>query len=256
MQTTAGGPAAIEAVLPRKSWLSRYVSGRREPERVIVANIDRLAVVTSLRAPRLHYRFLDRVLVSAERGLTKVTICLNKIDKMKSSREVEEFVQLYEAIGYPVLPTSARTGEGLDQVEALLQGGVYAFVGQSGVGKSTILNRIDPNLDLKVRDVAHKTGRGRHTTSYSQLYPIRGGYVADTPGMQTFGFPGTDKGELPACFPEFEEFEGDCRFQHCTHSHEPGCAVKEALEKGRIARSRYESYEAMLAEIDARAKRR
>ncbi|MEE9269233.1 MAG: ribosome small subunit-dependent GTPase A [Candidatus Krumholzibacteria bacterium] len=253
---SAGGPAAIEGLLPRKSWLSRHVGGRHESERVIVANVDLLVLVASLWSPRLSHRFVDRVLVSAERGFTKAVICLNKIDKMKSGQDVEAFVSLYEGIGYPVVRTSAKTGEGIERVEALLQGGVYAFVGQSGVGKSSLLNRIDPSLELKVRDVARKTGRGRHTTSYSQLYPIKGGFMVDTPGMQTFGFPGTDKGELSACFPEFREFESECHYQSCTHSHEPKCAVKKALENSRIAPSRFVSYEDMLAEIEARTKRR
>ncbi|MFQ5511672.1 MAG: ribosome small subunit-dependent GTPase A [Candidatus Krumholzibacteriia bacterium] len=253
---SAGGPAPIEAVLPRQSWLSRYVGGRHGAERVIVANIEVLIVVVSVRSPRLHYQFLDRVLVSAERGQTEVTICLNKIDKLDSPRQAEDFVRLYEALGYPVIQSSARTGAGIDQIRALLRGGVYAFVGQSGVGKSSILNRIDPMLDLKVGYVARKTGRGRHTTSYSQLFRMEGGFVADTPGMQTFGFPGTEEGELSECFPEFRGFEAECRFRPCTHSHEPECAVKSALEKGFIEPSRYASYEGMLSEIGARKKRR
>lgn len=246
------GEYAIEGLLPRATWLSRYVGGRRAVERVIIANIDILFVVISAHDPKLNPGFVDRILVSAERGGNNVRICLNKIDVAPPGPAVDEFVALYERIGYPVTPMSAATGEGIDAVAGLIDRGVYAFVGQSGVGKSSILNRIDPTLDLQVREVADKTGRGRHTTTYSQLYPLRNGFIADTPGMQTFGFPGTDKKELAACFPEFRGLETDCRFQPCTHSHEPGCAVKLRVEDGRIAASRYKSYNDMLAEVEKR----
>jgi ribosome biogenesis GTPase len=132
---------------------------------------------------------------------------------------------------------------------------VYAFAGESGVGKTSLLMRIDPKLDLKVRDVGDKTGRGRHTTTYSQLYPFRGGYLADTPGVQKFAFPGTDGDELAACFPEFAA-HADCKFSPCTHSHEPQCGVKAALEAGLIPPSRHASYLHLLEEIEEREKRR
>lgn len=244
----------IEAIAERSSWLSRWVGGRVSAERVIVANVDRLLYVVTPLDPRLNLQFVDRVLVSAARGHTPATIILNKMDLLENPGDVDGFIETYQRIGYAVLPVSAERNEGLEAVEALLDHGVYAFVGQSGVGKSSILNRIDPDLDLKVSHVAEKTGRGRHTTTYSQLFPFRAGYVADTPGMQTFGFPGSDKTELSECFPEFAEYVPDCRFQPCTHSHEPGCAVKAALEDGAIAESRYKSYLAMLAEIDEREK--
>lgn len=250
-----GAPATIEGLLSRKSWLSRHVGGRDATEKVIVANIDTLIVVASIRSPKLNLRFLDRVLVSAEQGRNTIHICINKIDMLESEDEISGVARMYAEIGYPMIRTSATTGEGIDRIEALLGGGIYAFVGQSGVGKSSLLNRIDPGLNLKVARVAHKTGRGRHTTTYSQLFPIRGGYLADTPGMQTFGFPGTTKEDLPPCFPEFRGYLGDCRFQPCTHSHEPGCAVKAAVDEGAIAPSRYQSYQDMLAEIEGREQR-
>ncbi|UCH85451.1 MAG: ribosome small subunit-dependent GTPase A, partial [Candidatus Latescibacterota bacterium] len=168
----------------------------------------------------------------------------------------ENTASVYSSLGYPVIETSALTGDGVDKVEDLLGGGIYAFVGRSGVGKSSLLNRIEPDLNLKVGRVMEKTGRGRHTTTYSQLFPLRGGYVADTPGMQTFGYPGTSTEELADCFPELRDYRAACRFRPCTHSHEPGCGVKEALEKGVIAPSRYQSYLSMLAEVQAREKSR
>jgi len=251
-----GAQGTIEDLVPRKSWLSRWAGGRDATERVIVANIDRLFVIVSLKSPKLNPGFLDRVLVSAERGHNDTCICLNKIDMLKKDTDVIDFVDIYTSIGYPLIQTSAETGKGVDEIEGQLKGGTYAFVGQSGVGKSSLLNRIDKELNLRVSHVAKKTGRGRHTTSYSQLFPIKGGYVADTPGMQTFGFSGTDKMDLAWCFPEFRTRLESCRFQPCTHSHEPGCAVKEAHEEGAIHPSRYKSYLSMLAEVEQRSKDR
>jgi ribosome biogenesis GTPase len=242
--------------VPRTTWLSRYPGGRDAAERVIVANIDTLVVITSLRSPKLNFGFLDRMLVSAEQGHNEICICVNKVDLIKRNDEIKKFVDLYGSVGYPVIRASAKTGEGIDQIESLLEGGVYAFVGQSGVGKTSLLNRIDHTLNLKVRQVANKTGRGRHTTAYSQLFPMRGGYVADTPGMQTFGFPGKDKDSLALCFPEFRKYVDGCRFQPCTHSHEPDCAIKAALEAGAIFESRHRSYLHMLAEVEKREKER
>ncbi|UCG53632.1 MAG: ribosome small subunit-dependent GTPase A [Candidatus Latescibacterota bacterium] len=247
---------AIEAVLPRRSWLSRYTGGRDAVERIIVANIDVLFVVESIASPELSYRFLDRVLVSAESGNNEIRICLNKIDLVEDQNGISQALSVYVPLGYSIIRTSAKTGEGVDEITDLLRGGVYAVVGRSGVGKSSLLNRIDPDLNLKVGRVAEKTGRGRHTTTYSQLFPIRGGYVADTPGMQTFGYPGRSKDDLPVCFPEFRPHGDSCRFRPCTHSHEPGCAVKEAVERGLIASTRYQSYKDMLTEVEIREKSR
>jgi ribosome biogenesis GTPase len=249
----AGGSTSIEKVLPRRSHLSRRAGGRSAREKVIVANVDTLFLVESLRSPELSRRFVDRVLVSAEYGGVSVRVCLNKIDLASDD---QGFAALYDGLGYPVTRTSAATAEGITEVASLLQGGIYAFVGRSGVGKTSILNRIVPGLNLRVRDVAEKTGRGKHTTTSAQLFPIEGGYMADTPGMQTFGFPGDDAGELARCFPEFRPLDGACRFAPCTHSHEPECAVKEAVDDGRIERSRHESYIEMLGEIEDREKNR
>ena len=252
-----GGQGAIEEVLERKSWLSRY-AGRHGSERAIVANIDILFLVISVASPEILPGFVDRVLVSGERGLTPIRIIINKTDLLDADleQEVSGFEAIYAAAGYPIMRMSAETGEGVDQIRALIAGGIYAFAGPSGTGKSSLLNVIDPELDLRVGEVAHKTGRGRHTTTYSQLYPIAGGYVADTPGMQTFGFPGTEVTELAECFPEFRDHIPDCRFQPCTHSHEPDCAVKAALEAGDVNAGRYQSYLDMMAEVDQRRKGR
>jgi ribosome biogenesis GTPase len=244
------GNAALEEVLPRSSVLSRWVE-RGGAERLIVANVDLLFVVAAAAEPRLRPAFVDRVLAAAEWGRTPAAIVINKID-LAQPGDVDEFVALYESCGFDVFPTCAASGSGLDELTGRIASGVYAFVGESGVGKSSLLNRLDPNIERVTRDVVERSGRGRHTTSSSDLVPFRGGLLADTPGMQTFGFPGSDETELPACFPDIARVDAPCRFQPCTHSHEPACAVKAAVEAGRIAPSRYESYTSILAEIRAR----
>lgn len=247
------GSWTVEGLEPRDSWLSRYIE-RDGAERVMVANVTRLYVVASLESPPIHEGFVDRVLVSAEFGRVRSSVVLNKMD-LSTGKDVEPFVSLYESCGYPVLTTSARTGEGVERLGAEIGEGIYAFVGESGVGKSSLLMSIDPGLDLKTREVGDKTGRGRHTTSFSQLYEFGRGYLADTPGVQTFGFPGTDSTVVADCFPEFEAHAESCRFRPCTHSHEPGCGVKAAFEEGSIHDSRYRSYLNVLSEVQERDKR-
>jgi ribosome biogenesis GTPase len=246
----------IEEVLPRTSWLSRFVGGRESVERLIVANVDVVFIVATLREPDVNYRFIDRVLASAEWGEATACVCLNKTDLIEESRELEDFCKLYSSCGYETVRTSAKTGEGVDGLKDRLRGGIYAFVGESGVGKSSLLMRMDQKLDLKVRELGEKSGRGRHTTSYSQLFSIQGGYMADTPGIQKFGFPGMDADDVARSFPELISLTKSCHFPRCTHSHEPKCAVKAAVKRGHIHRSRYDSYLDILTEIETRAKRR
>ena len=248
-----GDAWSIEELRPRTCRLSRYVE-RDTSERVIVANVERLYVVASLRTPPIHYDFVDRVLVSAEWGGVGASVVLNKTD-LAVSEEIDGFDALYRSCGYTVLHTSVLTRDGVDRLTAELGMGVYAFVGASGVGKSSLVMAIDPGLDLKVRDIGDKTGRWRHTTTFSQLYPFGRGYLADTPGIQTFGYPGAVTTELADCFPEFAPHVDACRFQTCTHSHEPDCGVKRALEDGDIRPTRYDSYRNILSEVVARNKR-
>ena len=252
-----GGEAgAIEGIEDRASWLSRY-NERDHHERLIVANVEALFVVAAIKTPPIHLEFIDRVLVSAQRGHVRACVIANKTDLIDDEGEAQlrELEAVYGACGYEVLKTSASSGDGVDELAASIGRGVYAFVGESGVGKSSLLMRIDPNLDLKVREVGEKTGRGRHTTTFSQLYPFRQGHLADTPGVQTFGFPSTDPLELPSCFPEFAEHE-DCKFRPCSHSHEPTCGVKDAVESGVIPQSRYTSYLHLLDEVQRRARKK
>jgi len=247
----APGSAALEKVHPRSSWLSRHAD-RERGSRLVVANVERLFVVASLGEPPPHPEFLNRVLAAAEWGHAPALVVLNKTDQ-GAPAEAAAFRAAYEAAGYTVMETSAVTGAGVDALAERVGSGVHVFVGESGVGKSSLVNRLDPDLGLVVGDVRERTGRGRHTTAYSQLFPFRDGYLADTPGMQTFRFPGDDPDEVAACFPEIARVEAACRFHPCSHTHEPGCAVKAEVDAGAIAASRYASYAEIVRDLRERA---
>jgi ribosome biogenesis GTPase len=250
----AAGTGALEKVLPRDSWLSRHAE-RGRGSRLIVANVERLFVVASLGEPPPHPEFVNRLLAAAEWGRAPAVVVLNKVD-LGGPGDAAAFATVYRGAGYEVVETCAASGRGVDALAARIGQGVYAFVGESGVGKSSLLNRLDPGLDLDVREVGERTGRGRHTTAYSQLFPLRDGFLADTPGMQTFRFPGDDPLEVAACFPEIARVDAPCRFDTCTHTHEPGCAVKAALEAGAVDPSRYASYAEIVRDLKARAANR
>jgi ribosome biogenesis GTPase len=248
------GSTSLEEVLPRSSWLSRYIE-RDATERVVVANIERLFVVVAATDPPPRAGFLDRVLASAEWGHIPSCIVFNKMD-LAAPGQFDDLRATYAPSLYELFETSASSGRGIGELAERIGDGVYAFVGESGVGKSSLLNRLDPKLDLVVNEIGERTGRGRHTTTNSQLFPFRSGFLADTPGMQTFGFPGASVNDLVECFPDLRHIEGPCRFNPCTHSHEPGCVVKEAVEAERVPRSRYQSYLDILAGIRERTKKK
>lgn len=243
-----GGGAAIESVEARATELVRRGHGGRRPK-VIAANVDRLVPVVSAEEPRTPPAQVDRLLAIGESNRLECALVVNKID-LAEPAEVERRFGLYGDIGYPVLRVSAKTGEGLGEVERLLCEGTSALIGPSGVGKSTILNAIQPGLRLRTRAVGRRSRRGRHATVNSVLVSLEcGGRVADTPGFADVGLWGINPAELDACFPEFLEHVGRCRFAgSCTHTHEPGCGVREAVETGAIAASRYESYRRLLQE--------
>ncbi len=243
----------IEAVDDRDNWLSRYVE-RDATERFMAANLDRLYLVVSIKQPPLHLGFVDRVLASAEHGRVPSAIIVNKIDLVDAAK-VDQFADLYQSVGYPVHRTSAETRAGIESLESELADGLYAFVGPSGVGKSSLLMGLDPSLDLRVNTVGQKTRRGRHTTTHSQLYPFRGGFLVDTPGVQTFGYAGADEFALAACFPDLAKHVDACKFSPCAHKHEPQCGVRDAVAAGDIAESRYRSYLALFDDVVERNKR-
>ena len=233
------GTGVIEAVLPRATLLRRPA----------VANVSQIMLTFAAAQPDLHPLLLNRFLVLAEWShIPKVTICLNKMDL--AARGAQAFLADYERIGYRVLRVSAETGEGLDALRGALRGEVTVFAGPSGVGKSSLLNAAVPGLGLRAGAVSEKIKRGRHTTRVAELLRYEGGYIVDTPGFSAMELGELSLPELPHAFPEFRPFLGECRFQPCTHTHEPDCAVKAAVGAGGIAQERYEAYQSIFQEIE------
>lgn len=244
----------IMEIHERKNQLSRRAAGRRiGREHVIVANLDFVWIIQSVRLPKPNPGFIDRVLVMAEAHEIEAGLVLNKIDlvRSKDASMVENLCSLYRALGYPVLETSAETGEGTERLKELLTGKTSVLMGPSGAGKSSLLNLIEPGLDLKTSEVSEKTRKGRHTTTFASLFPLSGGgYLVDTPGIREFGVLNIEPWELSHFFVEFQPHLEECRFPTCTHDHEPGCAVKEAVDEGAIDEARYSSYLNILDSIN------
>jgi len=237
------GSGAVERVLPRKSELVRTAPTPRGVYRqLLVANPDQAVLVFSCADPEPHLRMLDRFLVICERQELPALIVVNKIDlvRLKDARLV---FSIYEDIGYPVFYTSAKIGKGIGKLHKQLKGRLSALLGPSGVGKTSLLNAIQPHLGLEVREVSQLTSKGRHTTVVRQMFPLEdGGYVADLPGLRTLALWDIEPEELDAYFPEIAPLVSDCQFSDCTHLDEPGCAVHQAVDDGRVSPERYESY--------------
>jgi ribosome biogenesis GTPase len=241
--------APIEKVLPRKTQLTRKAARHEGMSQALVANVDRLIVVASAGLPELNPRLIDRVIVAGENGKLECVVCINKMD-LAPREKIEPLVAHYPAIGYRLVFTSAVSGEGLDEFREILKDKSSVIAGQSGVGKSTLLNAIQPGLRLTTREVSEATGKGKHVTAFVQLIPLDfGGYVVDTPGIREFGLWDVSKSDLQDLFREMAPYIGKCKFHDCTHTHEPQCAVKAAVEAGKIPRLRHESYCAILASL-------
>ena len=248
IEKQADGSGVIVSVKERRNVLSRVapssaVGTSAESEQIMIANCDQAIFVYAAAQPKPQPRMLDRLLVAAEKAeLDSIVICVNKMDLVKQQK-ADKMFQAYANIDYTVLYISAKTGSNIDQLHAVLKEKISVFTGPSGVGKSSLLNTIQPGLKLQTSNVSDAHNKGRHTTRFSQLVPLAGGgYVADTPGIRAVAPWDVEPDELDSYFREIKPLVANCRFADCSHQHEPGCAVREAVEAGKVSEQRYDSY--------------
>ena len=244
-----GDLATIKNILPRKNHIIRKSTNLSRQSHVIASNLDMVFLIVTVDMPQVKLQFVDRFLVTCEAYNVPVTIILNKMDiyTPEALQMVQAFEEIYAGAGYRIIESSAATGLGMEEIRECCKGKIVLFSGQSGVGKSSLISALDPNLNLRVGEISAYHQQGKHTTTFYEMHPISsGGFVIDTPGIRGFGLVDVSQLELSGYFPEMLRVEDNCRFAPCTHTHEPGCAVLEALERGEIAPSRYQSYLSML----------
>lgn len=237
----------IIEVHERRSALTRRAAGPKPLEQVIVANVDQVVCVVAAAKPAPSWELLDRYLAACEAAELPAIVCITKMDLLDDAAIAAE-AAAYKAMGYPVILTSAETARGIDELRAVLADRMSVFTGKSGVGKTSLLNAVQPGLGLKVNEVSGKTGKGKHTTTHLEMFALdNGGSIADTPGMREFALWGVKERELASLFRDMQPYVGDCRFgMGCSHAHEPGCAIKAAVAAGAISARRHESYLRML----------
>ena len=244
--------AFITEIEDRRNYIIRKSINLSKQSHIIAANVDQALLVVTVNYPQTSTTFIDRFLASAEAYRVPVILVFNKTDLLSAdeARYQQMMVTLYETIGYQCLQISAATGEGIDALKQLLPGKITLLSGNSGVGKSTLINRLVPGANLRTSEISDAHNTGLHTTTFSEMIPMEGGWVIDTPGIKGFGTFDMEPEELTSYFKEIFRFSKDCRFSNCTHTHEPGCAVLKALEDHLISQSRYQSYLSMLNDKD------
>lgn len=249
----AEGTAFITEIEDRKNYIIRKASNLSKQSHIIAANVDQAFLVVTVERPQTSTTFIDRFLATAEAYSVPVVLVFNKTDLLDDSlmHYQRMMTDLYETVGYKCVAVSAETGEGMDELMEMLRDRITLLSGHSGVGKSTIINRLLPGVNLRTAEISDAHNTGMHTTTFSEMLPLPGGgYIIDTPGIKGFGTFDMEPEELTSYFKEIFRFSKDCRFSNCTHTHEPGCAVLKAVEDHYIAASRYQSYLSMLEDKD------
>jgi ribosome biogenesis GTPase len=245
----ADGTGSIEAIQERENYITRKATHGKKGEQILVSNLDQACVVQSIKKPRMKEGFLDRFLVTCEAYEVSPLIILNKMDLAKAGglQYAQDLNDLYTQLGYRFITTSVHDEESIARLQDLLKDQTSAFIGPSGVGKTSLINTVDPSYNLKVTQVSDFSNKGKHTTTFARLIPLSfGGYIADTPGIREFGLVNIEPWELSLFFPEMLAPRQHCQFTNCTHAHEPKCGVIDAFDNGEIAASRYNSYLNML----------
>lgn len=240
-----GDDSVITELLPRKNYVVRRASNLSKQTHVLAANVDQALLLVTINYPVTTPVFIDRFLASAEAYGVPVILVFNKIDRYdtRHREELEEFRAIYEAMGYQTCTISAKREVGLDAIKEILKDKVSVLAGHSGAGKSTLVNRIEPGLNLRTDEISEVNNSGKHTTTHAEMHKFSfGGYIIDTPGIRGFGIANINKEEVTHYFRDIFAVSKNCQFGNCTHRHEPGCAVKTAVEEGLIAKSRYQSY--------------